>query len=154
MAQLRQKESQFEAKKVTVILVGLGPPEEAEAFRKEFDLSFPMVCDPDRRLYTAYELKRIGLLRFASPSLLFKGVKALSQGHAMGIPRGDIFQLPGVFIIDQTGRIRFSYYGSDPADHPSPEKILIAVSKIDHSLTINKKKKPGNANGSNHKGVD
>ena len=151
---MRQKERRFEAKGVKVILVGLGSPEQAEAFRKEFDLSFPIVCDPDRRLYKAYELKRTGLLKFASPSLLFKGVKALSQGHAMGIPRGDIYQLPGVFIIDQTGRIRFSYYGRDPADHPSPEKILIAVSKLNHSLTLKEKKKLGNAIGSIHKEVD
>ena len=127
---MRQKEHRFKAKGVKVILVGLGPPEQAEAFRKEFDLSFPIVCDPDRRLYAAYKLKKMGLLGFVSPSLLVKGVKALGQGHSMGIPTGDIYQLPGVFIIDTTGRIRFSHYSRDPADYPSADTMLSALSTI------------------------
>ena len=110
--------------------MGLGIPEQAEAFRREFDLSFPIVCDPDRRLYEAYGLKQMGLWGFASPSLLVKGVQALSQGHSMGIPTGDIYQLPGVFIIDTTGRIRFSHFARDPADHPSADTILSALSTM------------------------
>ncbi len=127
---MRRKEKQFKDKGVQVVLVGLGSPEQAEAFRKEFDLSFPIVCDPDRRLYAAYGLKKMGLLGFASPSLLVKGVKALGQGHSMGIPTGDIYQLPGVFIIDTNGRIRLSHFASGPADHPSADTILSALSDL------------------------
>ena len=115
------------------MLVGLGAPQEAEAFRKEFDLSFPIVCDPERHLYAAYGLKKMSLWGFASPALLVKGVKALGQGHSMGLPKGDIYQLSGVFIIDTSGRIRFSYYARDPADHPSPDTILAAVTNLNRS---------------------
>jgi peroxiredoxin len=125
-----EKLSQSINRWIEPLLFGLGPPDQAEAFRREFDLSFPIVCDSDRRLYAAYGLKKMGLLGFASPSLLVKGVKALGQGHSMGIPTGDIYQLPGVFIIDTTGRIRFSHYARDPADHPSADTILSALSKI------------------------
>jgi len=114
-----------------VVLVGLGSLEQAEAFRRELDLSFPIVCDPDRHLYAAYGLKKMGLLGFASPLMLVKGVKALGQGHSMGMPTGDIYQLPGVFIIDTTGRIRFSHYSRDPADYPSADTILSALSKTE-----------------------
>jgi hypothetical protein len=33
-AQLRRKEKQFKDKGVQVVLMGLGPPEQAEAFRR------------------------------------------------------------------------------------------------------------------------
>ena len=44
----------------------------------------------------------------------------------MGIPKGDVRQLPGVFIID-TARIRFSHHASAPADHPQPEALLTVL---------------------------
>jgi hypothetical protein len=81
-------------------------------------------------MYAANGLMKMGFLGFASPSLLVKGVKALGQGHSMGIPTGDLYQLPGVFIIDTTGRIRFSHYARDPADHPLADNILLTLSKI------------------------
>lgn len=117
-----------------MVLVGLGSPEQAEAFRQNFDLSFPIVCDPDRRLYAAYGLKQMGLWDFASPALLVKGVKALSQGHSMGLPTGDIYQRSGVFIIDPTGCIRYSYSARDPADHPSADTILEALATMEPQI--------------------
>lgn len=127
---MRRREKQFGNQGVLVVLVGLGTPDEAQIFAKEFDLSFPIVCDPQRRLYRAYGLKKTGLLSLASPSLLIKGIKALGQGRGAGLPTGDIYQLPGVFIIDTAGRIRFGYFSRDPADHPSPADILSAVKKM------------------------
>jgi hypothetical protein len=35
-----------------------------------------------------------------------------------------------VFIIDAGGRIRFSHFARDPADHPSPQVILDALRQI------------------------
>ncbi len=54
-----EKLSQSINRWIEPLLFGIGPPEQAEAFRKEFDLSFPIVCDPDRRLYAAYPLNRV-----------------------------------------------------------------------------------------------
>jgi peroxiredoxin len=127
---LRQNEKEFENENVHVVLVGLGSPGQAEAFRKALSLSFPVICDPDLHLYKAYHLKRMSLFQLASPSLLVKGVKALSQGHTMGMPQGDIYQLQVVFIIDRKGRIRYNHLGRDPADHPSIKEIFAAIAKM------------------------
>ena len=89
-----------------------------------------MVCDPKRRLYQAYGLKRAGLLQLASPSMFVKGMKAFGSGVGMGLPKGDVLQLSGVFIVDTQGSVRFSYHSVDPADHPTPEELLPALERI------------------------
>ncbi len=61
-----------------------------------------------------------------SVGMAMKGLAAMVRGHRMGIPTGDVRQLPGVFIIATDGRIRFCHYSRDPADHPDPN-ILWAV---------------------------
>ena len=127
MAQLRHTKSKFDEKGVQILLVGMGTMEQAETFRKTFAPEFSMVCDPEARLYRAYQLKRTGLLQMASPLLFAKAMKAFSSGHRMGAPQGDVFQLAGVFIIDTGGWIRYSHHSRDPADHPEPEELLFAL---------------------------
>ena len=127
---MRRAKSSFENKKAKILLVGMGNVEQTETFRRTFAPEFSMVCDPDRRLYRAYQLKQTGLFQLASPSLFAKAMKAISSGHRMGTPQGDVFQLPGVFIIDTEGCIRFSHHSRDPADHPKPEELLFALERI------------------------
>jgi hypothetical protein len=51
----------------------------------------------------------------------------MANGHGIGVPQGDVRQLPGVFIIATDGRILYSHHASGPADHPSPETLLAAL---------------------------
>ena len=59
-----------------------------------------------------------------SVGLAIKGFMTMAKGHHMGVPKGDVLQLPGVFIIDTAGRIRYSHYARDPSDHPDPDSLL------------------------------
>ena len=104
--------------------MGLGTPDQAEAFRKQFSLSFPIICDPEKKLYQIYGLGRSSVSRMVSPNVLFKGLKALSRGYTPSVPRGDVMQLPGVFLIDTSGNIRYAHYSKDPSDNPSIETLL------------------------------
>jgi hypothetical protein len=60
----------------------------------------------------------------ASPVFWLKGLKALSKGHKPGIPRDDIMQMPGVFLLDTSGNIRYAHYSKDPSDNPSIGTLL------------------------------
>jgi peroxiredoxin len=130
VAQLRHTKSRFDEKGMLILLVGMGTIEQTETFRKTFAPEFSMVCDPEARLYRTYQLKRAGLFQLASPLLFAKAMKAFSSGHRMGTPQGDVFQLPGVFIIDTEGWIRYSHHSRDPADHPEPEELLLALERV------------------------
>ncbi len=127
MAQLRQRLSDFERKGGRVVLVGMGTPEETADFAKNLEIPMPMIADPGRNLYRSFGLKTATIPELFLPSVAFKAVAAMVQGHTVGLPVGDIRQLPGVFIIDTGGRIVFSHVGRDPADHPDPDTLLAAL---------------------------
>lgn len=121
---MRQGNEAIETAGGRVILVGMGDAPEAEAFRERFRLPFPVICDPDRRLYDEFHLKRMGRLGLLSPFLALKGLFALGEGHLMGLPEGDIRQLAGAFVIDTGGRIRFVHMSRDPAELTSVDDLI------------------------------
>jgi len=127
---LRRKEAEINAAGAHVVLAGMGSPRETEAFRQRFQIVFTVISDPDRKLYNTYHLTRMGFLGFFSPSLAFKGLSAMSRGHLMGLPEGDIHQLAGAFIIDTAGRIWFEHRSRDAADYPGTDEILEELAKI------------------------
>ena len=127
MAQLRLRKDAFDRLGAQVVLVGLGNVEDTAAFKQRFDVPFAMIADPEKRLFEAFRLKRASAGSLLSAGMVAKGLKAVAKGHGLGVPRGDVRQLPGVFIIDAKGGIRFSHHAKGPADHPSPEVILSAL---------------------------
>jgi peroxiredoxin len=62
-----------------------------------------------------------------SPSVAARMVGAVAKGHGIGVPYGDIRQLPAAFVIGMDGKIAYSYYGKNPADHPTAADILNAI---------------------------
>jgi peroxiredoxin len=127
VAQLRRAKDAFDRLGAAVVLVGLGSVEQTAAFKERFDVPFPMIADPQKRLFEAFHLKQASPGALLSAKMLFRGVTALAKGHGIGVPSGDVRQLPGVFIIDPDGRILFSHYASGPADHPQPETLLAVL---------------------------
>jgi len=124
---LRRNKKSIEKAGAQVVLVGMGTPSESAEFAVKFNVPFPIVADPEKKLYRKFELKRMSTLGFLSPSVALKGVAAIVGGHGIGMPQGDVRQLPGVFIIDTAGQIVFSHFSSNPADHPDATTILAAL---------------------------
>ena len=125
--QLHRSKAKFENNGFQIILVGLGAPDRAEAFKEQFSLSFPIICDPQKKLYQTFGLGRGSFLSMAWPAILMKGLKTLSKGHTPGIPRDDVLQTPGVFLIDTSGNIRYAHYSKDPSDNPPIETLLALI---------------------------
>lgn len=128
---MRLKKQDFDQAGAQVMLVGMGTPEESSAFEMKFDIPFPLISDPKRQLYRAFGLKKVSTLELLSPSVAFKGILAMTKGHTIGIPIGDVRQLPGVFIINTDGRVVYSYFARDPSDHPDSDTILEALKTMD-----------------------
>ncbi len=107
-----------------MVVVGQGSVEETATFKSRFAVPFPMIADPERRLFKAFQLKQASSKSLLSPGMALKGVSAIIRGHGMGIPQGDVRQLPGVFIIDTRGHFLFSHFAAGPADHPDVEDLI------------------------------
>ena len=122
--QLQRSKAEFEENGFHIVFVGMGTPDQTEAFKKQFSLSLPIICDPEKKLYQAYDLGKASLAGMASPTFLLKGMKTLFRGHAPGVPQGDVMQMPGVFLIDTSGNVRYAHYSKDPSDNPSIESLL------------------------------
>lgn len=129
---LRCEEDRLKAAGIAVVLVGSGTPAQGEVFRRELEVRFPIVCDPDRVLFKKYALREMTLIDVLSPLVLAKTVKVIFNGgfgHKFG--QGSEAQLGGSFLIDAGGTIRFAHRAADAADHPSTEDILQAAATLD-----------------------
>jgi peroxiredoxin len=127
VAQLRRNKKSFEKAKAQVVLVGMGTASESAKFAAKFNVPFPIVADPEKKLYRKFGLKQMSTLGFLSPSVVLKGVAAIAGGHGIGMPQGDVRQLPGVFVINTAGEIILRHFSGNPADHPDAKTILAAI---------------------------
>ena len=87
-------------------------------------LPYPIVCDPEKKLYQALDVRPA-----ADTSALLGpdfGAK-LEQIQAMGLQHGDYegdeLQLPAAFALDQKLRVTYVHYGKSADDTPDAEQI-------------------------------
>ena len=121
---MRREKDRFYELGARVVLVGLGTPEESAAFKERFEVPFPLIADPEKKVFGAFRLKQASFGSLLTPAMAARGITAMFKGHLMGAAVGDVRQLPGVFIIDTTGRIRFSHHAAHAADHPDAAVLL------------------------------
>lgn len=105
-----------------------GDPQQAQALCDRFGVSFPCLADPQREGYRAFGLKRGSWWEVAlSPTVMARGMEAAGKGHFIERPIGDVMQLPGTFIIDGEGTVRYARYARHSADHPKPAELIEAL---------------------------
>ena len=114
---------------VTVAVVTMGKPDEAAAFCRSERLPFLCLADPARQAYRAYGLRRGSMTDVLGPASVMAGLRAAAKGHFPSVPVGDVYQLGGLFLIEQSGRVRYAYYPRDSGDHPPAGEIARVVAR-------------------------
>lgn len=124
MAQLRRDLPQLQAANAQVVLIGLGTPAEAHAFRAKMELPFPVLSDPDKTSYALYDLA--ARLDVGSELRAGKALQFVADVARYGVAKTDqdILQLGGVFAVDQAGIIRFVHRARLATDYPRTRAIL------------------------------
>jgi hypothetical protein len=89
-------------------------------------LTFPILHDPDRKVYQAYQLES-SFFRTWSPRNIWSYIVAFFQGKDIVGIIGDPHQLGADLLIGPEGKILMGYYSQDPVDRPSLEEIIQAV---------------------------
>ena len=102
-----------------LVVVQMGSEREGAELAQRFGLSpDQVVCDPSRRLYHTFQLRRGSLWQLLSPKVILRGLAtAFLKGYGFGRVRGDGAQMPGAFLI-RGGEIVREYRHQSASDRP------------------------------------
>lgn len=115
--QLRQKAAEWEGKGLVMLAVFQSPAASIMEYSAGETVEFPIIPDPETRLYRQYGVES-SWLAFAKSGLRAADIaKATAKGFLPGKVEGDMNRVPADFLIDEQGVIRTAYYGKDIGDH-------------------------------------
>jgi peroxiredoxin len=123
---LRDDYPKFQRKGLEVAVVTQGSPERAAQLQRRHQTPFRCLADPKLEAYRAYGLGKGTLAQIANPILLLRSAMSAFRGNA-GAPGGDVFQMPGTFVIGTDGVLKFCHRSRDSADYPTTDALVAAV---------------------------
>ncbi len=98
-----------------IALVHMVSDQEAQRNIARYNLDAARINDPQKQLYSAFELARGDLRQLFGPRVFLRFLQAWR--HGVGGLAGDGFQLGGAFLI-RDGKILHAYRHDDAADRP------------------------------------
>jgi peroxiredoxin len=101
--------------------------EPTRNFCRRRGVPFSCLGDPERELYHAVGLERGTAREYVGPQLVKGFVRAARHGAFAGIPKGDVAQRPGTFVLTRTGTVAFVHYSKDSSDNPDTAELLRVV---------------------------
>lgn len=117
-----------------LVIVGSGSPQMAGFFAEDYEITTPVLTDPERAVYRALEVRRPQRFAFLDPRAVVPSLRALSHGHRQQFSSqkelGDQTQLGGVFIVRPGGEVAWAHRSAFAGDHPTNESILTALERM------------------------
>ena len=96
-------------------------------FCRKRKVPFDCLGDPDREGYHAVGLERGPAREYIGPQLVKGFLRAARHGAFAGVPKGDVSQRPGTFVVSTDGKVAFAHYNKDSSDNPPTEELLEIV---------------------------
>jgi hypothetical protein len=100
-----------------VLFVFQASPTEGRALLRRDWPEARAVADPEFVLYEAFGVQRGSLLQLFGPGVFRAGRRAYKKGYENGPRSGDIFRMPGVFLVRGERILRQHSY-RHAGDHP------------------------------------
>lgn len=113
-----------------MVVVAMGEVKHAERYCGSLAPSVSCLVQEGTKHYRTYGLEDAGFRELVSLNALKNGFKASKDGFLPGEPVGDVRMMPGSFIVDKRGIIRYVYYGKDVSDHPEVNDLVHAGAEI------------------------
>ncbi len=126
---MREAYPEIQAAGAEVVLVTMDNPMRLHAFKEHWRLPFVCLADSRQEGYRAFHCPRGSWLAVAGPAMWWRAIKSLFR-HGAGLVRGDPKQLPGSFVIDREGTLRFAHRSRHSADWASPDQLLITLRNL------------------------
>ncbi len=123
VSELIEQDNYFKEKGLEILAIFQSPKESILEYVGKQNVPFPIIADPEQRLYKLYgvEVSCLGLIRALFKPGKFK--EALNKGFHTGTMEGPKSRIPADFIIDENKIILKAYYGKDIGDHMPIEMI-------------------------------
>ncbi|GAC1621007.1 MAG: hypothetical protein PVS2B2_06830 [Candidatus Acidiferrum sp.] len=118
VVELQEKRSAIEALGTRLAFVHNGTEGKAIAFfRPHAMLDVPRIADPNAKLYLAFGLVRAEFRQYFNPESIFRSITSLLRGTGIGLPAGDVQQMPGTFLF-MNGEIHKAFRNKLVSDRP------------------------------------
>lgn len=105
-----------------VLFVYQEPPELGKPFFDRFWPEARALSDPQRALYRALGVERMGLKEMLHPGVIACSLRAAGKGNVQTKPTADQMQMPGAFLV-QGGRILWQHDYAHSGDSPDWGKL-------------------------------
>jgi len=130
---LRADRERFEERTTTVVLIGQGSPEEGARFCDGKEVLFECVLDTEGWVYSDYGLGRGSLRQVFGPASIAPFLRANlhAETRQRGLKGGSMMQMPGTFVVDSQGVVRFAHRNRTISDSPRNEHILQVLAGLD-----------------------
>jgi peroxiredoxin len=129
---LREDRELFERIGARVTLVGQGTAQECAKFCDGRRVPFRVLVDPDRDAYRAYGLSKGGAMQVVGPQVMLPWIRneLRAETRQRGFRGGSFTQMPGTFVIDVAGIVRFAHRSRHVADVPRNHVIIGALAEL------------------------
>jgi hypothetical protein len=94
-----------------------GSPTEGRAFLRRYWPDARAVADAEKRFYVAFGVERGSVLQLFGPGVWAAKRRAEGKGHENGEREGDIWMMPGAFLVDGAS-VLWAHQYRHAADHP------------------------------------
>ena len=134
-ARLKDEHAQYTEAGASMIVIGQGEPARAAEYRERTGIPCPMLCDPDRAAYHAFDLLEgtTAQVLFDAPDEFLRRDAAAGESLAAsrhGTERAAVdspWQLPGEFVIGRGGIVQLAYRYQYCEDWPDPRVLTAAI---------------------------
>lgn len=115
-----------------VLAVSFTAASKAAPYLARHPLPFPVLFDPERQAYQAFELGRTSWGQILRPRVVWGYLRRMAHGWLprRGQQGEDVMQLGGDFVLDGRRRLVYAYRSADPADRPAAAALLEAVRTV------------------------
>jgi AhpC/TSA antioxidant enzyme len=128
---LRGDRERFEDAGGVLALIGLGRPDQAGHFCRGRRVPFACLTSPDSSAHRAFGLRRGTLNQVAGPRVWLPWLRNAVTGNLQGrFGQGDAAQLPGTFVVDTAGVVRYAHRGRRSDDNPPNHEVLDVLTAI------------------------
>lgn len=128
---LQKNQEELDDVKCRVLVLACGPRSGALQYLEESKCSFPLLLDPERKMYHLFGLRRSVAKVWNTETLVYYGEQKSSNRHLHAPVEGDDpHQMGGDFIISNKHKMALVYCSQAAPDRPSYQVLIDTLKDI------------------------